>query len=131
CKRLVGGIARTRLDEGGHKRWELSLECHALRLEERGDKERMIVQLYCPHFPCCIVCHRTQWPRDEHRLKQWIQAIATAITFPSLSDAIGLGDARVGEEAHGARCLYQRALKWRNDRANRIGCCFGMLCVCP
>ena len=108
------------MDEGGHKRWQLSLECRALRLEERGDKERMIVEFYCTNFTCCIVCRRTKWPRDEHCLKRWIQAIATAITFRSLPGAIGLGDARVWEEAHGACCLYQRARKWRNDTPHRV-----------
>jgi hypothetical protein len=43
CKGLLDCMARTRLDEGSHKRWQLSPECHALRLEECGDKERMIV----------------------------------------------------------------------------------------
>ena len=119
------------MDEGGHKRWQLSFECRALWLEERGDKERMLIQLYGTYFTRSIVCRRTKWPRDERCLKRWIQAIATAIPFRSLPAAIGMGDARVGEEAHSACGLYQRARKWRNDRANRIGGCFCMLGVCP
>src|SRR5262245_65589538 len=56
----VRDTRRARPDEGGDERRHMSLEGRAFRLEERGDEERVIVQLEGAHLARGVVGGRAE-----------------------------------------------------------------------
>src|SRR5262245_38965957 len=60
----------------------------ALRLEQPGNEERMIIQFHCPQLPRCIASADVQWAAGQQELVPWAEPEAAIVRLLDFLDAI-------------------------------------------
>jgi len=95
---MPGGRSNQRRDE----RRYLTLKRGTLRLKQRGNEERMVVELHGTDLPGVILRNDSQRTREERWDELSVQAVSAPITFCCLFTPIVRRNPRARPEAYDA-----------------------------